>query len=173
VRTREHPRVVAATVQSAVRAIDPRLRPTLRYLDESFTERTQDALTTSRALAGLAGLVLLISAAGVHGLVSFAVARRTREIAIRSALGAGSAVLLAQVVRQFSWPVALGALAGLAVGQAVTVAGGSLGVPGFGGMGISPLAIALLAATLAAAVSALGPALRALRIEPVHGLRAE
>jgi hypothetical protein len=173
VRTREHPRVVAATVQSAVRAIDPRLRPTLHYLDESFTERTRGALTTSRALAGLAGLVLLISAAGVHGLVSYAVARRTREIAIRSALGAGPAVLLAQVVRQFSWPVALGALCGLAAGQAVTLAGGPLGLPGFGDPGVSALAIALILVTLAAAVSAVGPALRALRIEPVHGLRAE
>jgi ABC-type antimicrobial peptide transport system permease subunit len=160
-------------VQSVVRAIDPRLRPTLRYLDDSYTERAQGALTTSRALAGLAVLVLLIAAAGVHGLVSYAVARRTREIAIRSALGARSATLLAQVVRQFSWPVALGALCGLAVGQAVTLVGGSFGLPGFADPGVSALAIALLLVTLAAAVSAVGPALRALRIEPVHGLRAE
>jgi predicted permease len=173
VRTREHPRVVAATVQSAVRSIDPRLRPTLRYLDDSFTKRTQGALTTSRALAGLAGLVLLISAAGVHGLVSYAVARRTREIAIRSALGAGPATLLSQVVRQFSWPVALGALGGLAAGQAVILVGGSLGLPGFADSGVSALALALLLVTVAAAVSAVGPTLRALQVEPVDALRAE
>jgi predicted permease len=173
VRTREHPRVVAAAVQTTVRAIAPRLRPTLRYLDESFAEQAQKGLTTSGALAGLAGLVLLISMAGVHGLVSYAVARRTREIAIRSALGARSATLLAQVVRQFSWPVALAALCGLTVGQAFTLVGRWFGVPGFPDPGISPLAIALLLVTLAAAVSAVGPAIRALRIEPVHGLRVE
>jgi ABC-type antimicrobial peptide transport system permease subunit len=77
------------------------------------------------------------------------------------------------VVRQFSWPVALGALCGLAVGQAVTLVGGSFGLPGFAHPGVSALAIALLLVTLAAAVSAVGPALRALRVEPVHGLRAE
>lgn len=52
---------------------------------------------------------------GLLGLVSYAVSRKTKEIAIRLALGANRAEIISAVLRRFAWPVLLGLVAGVAV----------------------------------------------------------
>ncbi len=75
---------------------------------------------TTRALMAFAAIALLLSTLGIHGLVSFAVARRTREIGIRMALGAEAKSILLLVTRRELVLAAVGIAGGLAGSLALT-----------------------------------------------------
>jgi putative ABC transport system permease protein len=112
--------------------------------------------------------VLLLSAAGIYALMSFTVAQRTREIGIRTALGAHPHRLLAGVFARSIRQLLTGVLAGSAA-SLVAISAVGLDITG---------ATALLAAValLMVAVGVLatcGPARRALRIQASDALRAE
>jgi ABC-type antimicrobial peptide transport system permease subunit len=115
-------------------------------------------------------LALLIALGGVAAIASHSVALRTREIGIRMALGARRADAVALIVRRALTPVAIGAVAGLAIaslGSRVLVS--QL-------YGVSPLDPAAFITTAvfllsAAAVAAWLPARRAARVDPVTVLR--
>ena len=62
----------------------------------------------------LGGIAIFLAVVGLFGLVSFAVSQRTKEIAIRLALGANHARILSVVLRRFAWPVLVGLIAGVA-----------------------------------------------------------
>lgn len=112
--------------------------------------------------------VLLLSAAGVHAMMSFTIAQRTREIGIRSALGAQPRHLLFGIlsgaVRQLAIGIAAGSL--LSIGAFVLVGSG---VWSAGGLLVTVAVVMALVAFLAA----IGPARRILRIETVEALRTE
>jgi ABC-type antimicrobial peptide transport system permease subunit len=119
------------------------------------------------------GLVaLLLACAGIVGLVGYAVSQRTKEIGIRMALGAKPAQVLSVVLRQFSLPVAAGLLAGVGGAAALSK---MLRMLLYGIGNLDPIAylgaIAVFAVT--AAVAALLPARRALRVDPMRALRYE
>jgi ABC-type antimicrobial peptide transport system permease subunit len=112
--------------------------------------------------------VLLLSAAGMHALMSFTIAQRTREIGIRSALGAQSRQLLlgifGRAMRQLS--------IGLAVGSPISTS--ALSAAGVGlGPGAALLLIVAAVITIVAAFAAVGPARRSLRLPTVDALRAD
>ena len=67
-------------------------------------------------LAGFGGLALLLAAIGIYGVLSFSIARRTREMGIRLALGAGARQVFLSIVRDGMTLVGVGAVAGLIVG---------------------------------------------------------
>ncbi len=115
---------------------------------------------------------LFLALIGVYGLVSFAVAQRTREIAIRRAVGAGGAQVVGSMVRHGLWH----ALTGLAVGLLVLVPCARLLRGVLVGVGpadpvsmLAGIALLLVTATLASLV----PARRAARIDPMVSLRQE
>jgi putative ABC transport system permease protein len=119
-----------------------------------------------------AGLALLVTLAGVAGVVAFTTSRRTHEIGIRLALGAEPAAVLRRVVRSGMVPAGVG----LAVG--------ALGAIAFSGLlsrlvwGIRPLdpATFLVAGALllaGALLACLIPARRATRVDPVTALRTD
>ena len=116
------------------------------------------------------GLALLLSAIGLYGALALSVSQRTREIAIRKALGAQTASVIALVLRQGMTPALLGLSLGLFAAAAASRLMSSflLGVsPG------EPLTF-LAAAVLLAAVSLCAcsiPAWRAARVEPTQALR--
>jgi putative ABC transport system permease protein len=131
------------------------------------------SVRTGAALLGGLGLVaLLLAAAGIYGVTGYAVARRTREIGIRAALGAGRARRLRMVVGESLRPVATGLVVGL--GLALLAAVGLSRVL----HGIRPLdpvvmpgvAITLMLVALAAS---LRPAWRAASVDPVIAIRSE
>jgi putative ABC transport system permease protein len=118
------------------------------------------------ALAGL------LAALGVYGLFSWSVALRTRELAIRLTLGAKPLTVGGLVVRQSAVLVAIGLVVGIVVIRAAETAltrvlyevspsdiGSTVGASGL-----------LLVAAL---IACMPPALRAMRVDPVEGLRAE
>ena len=130
-----------------------------------------DRLTTT--LVGLCGAIALaMSTIGVYGVMTDAVQRRTREIGLRVALGAGRT----QVARLvFKDAVALAA-AGVLIGAAVALAGSYLarsfvhGLPSFDVLTLAGVSAALAAVI---AVAAILPLRRALRVHPNIALRAE
>ena len=110
--------------------------------------------------------VLLLSAAGVHALMSFTIAQRTREIGIRSALGAQPRHLLLGVFGRALRQIALGVLAGSILSVVVFVAAG------VGAWPASVLLVAVAALMIGvASLAALGPARRSLRLPTVNALR--
>jgi putative ABC transport system permease protein len=167
------PASLAGTVSAAVRGVDPEgavtaVRPMTEVMSESLG-RPRFYL----ALLGTFGAVALaLAVAGIYGVLSYAVAQRTREFGIRAALGSTTADILRLVTRQAMRLLAIGIGIGLAASLAATKLLVSLLY------GVSPLdASAWLAATvtlgLAGFVAALLPAWRATRADPVVALRAE
>jgi putative ABC transport system permease protein len=122
------------------------------------------------AAGGIAQFLLVLMA--LWALVAYAVARRTREIGIRIALGATGSEVVGLVLRPALVLVATGAIAGAAIGVAATIVLQSE----FVGLGeLEPLAgiPVLVAVTMVAAAALLVPARRAASVEPVVALRAE
>ena len=122
-------------------------------------------------LAVFAGVALLLAGIGIFGVVSFGVAQRTHEFGIRLAMGAIRRDIIGLVLRRTGGPVGVGAAAGL--GGAVALATVFRGLL-YGVRSSDPGVLMGVAAVLVgvAVVSALVPALRAARVDPVVALRS-
>jgi putative ABC transport system permease protein len=121
-------------------------------------------------IAGFAGLALLMALVGIYGVVSYAVAQRTREIGVRIALGARVNDIVAMVVGEGVRRTALGIAAGLLGALAASRAVRSLlfGVTPTDPATYAGVVALLLAVTIAAC---LVPAWRAARVDPLTALR--
>ncbi len=174
VRTgRADPSDLAASVRAAVREVD-RGAPlygvsTLesRLLAFVAPRRLQTAM-----VVGFAGVALLMAAIGIYGLVHYTVSTRTKEIAIRMAVGADTRDIFRMVIAEgltlSATGVALGLLGGAWVGQAVRnllFGVGALDPSTF----IAGSALLLSVALAACCV----PARRAMRVEPIVALRQD
>jgi ABC-type antimicrobial peptide transport system permease subunit len=124
-------------------------------------------------LCTLFGLVaLLLAATGLYGVLSYAVTRRTNEIGVRMALGAGRGQVVSMILRETGIMILIGALVGVA---------GSAGLAKliqsrlFGLKTLDPVTITTALAILAfvALVAGYIPAMRAARVNPVRALRHE
>lgn len=163
----------AAAVRNALRKVAPAIpMAEPRTWGSRLAERTAEARVLRAVLLLFGGLAALLAAVGVYGLFSWAVAMRTRELAIRLALGATAGSVGALVVRHGAALV----LAGLAGGiLAVQLLDGLLsrvlyGVSAHDGVAIGAACAVLVVAAL---VATLPPAWRAMRVNPVEGLRVE
>jgi ABC-type antimicrobial peptide transport system permease subunit len=122
------------------------------------------------AVAVVAGTAVVLSVASLHALMAFTVAQRTREIGLRSALGAEPAGIVSVIARRAFTQLALGVLIAV-IGCAVFVA---KVMPGpYRTMDGWPLALAGAAGVvlLVGILSCIGPTLRGLRIRPMDALR--
>jgi predicted permease len=173
VKTSINPRALARPLRREIASLDPNLAV---FNTKTFEEHVNDALLLPRlcatllAVFGAAGLTL--ATVGLYGVMSYAVRRRTREIGIRMALGAGTAGVLRLVLRQGLTLAVAGLAAGLAIALVVTRFLAALlygiaptDVMTFAGVGGALLAVAAAAAYL--------PARRAARIQPMSALRHE
>ncbi len=126
----------------------------------------------ARMMATLGGTALLLSALGLYGVIAYLVARRTREIGIRVALGAGKADVLRAVLADGARLVSAGMAAGMALSLIVSplLASGLWGVKPN-----QPIVIAAACGVLVlvSAVAMLVPALRACKVEALAALRYE
>jgi predicted permease len=137
-------------------------------IDETMTnERLVAALTT-----GFGALATILAAVGLYGVLAFSVARRTREIGIRMALGADRGCVLRMVFRETLALVGAGVLLGLAGAWALTRYAGSL-LYEVKPMDPSVLFAGVCSILLVALASAYLPALRASRTDPILALKQE
>jgi predicted permease len=161
-------------VKDVVRMLDPNL-PLLqtRSYDELYRYNVVDGPGVATKMIGTMGLVgLLLAIADLYGLVAYNVSRRTREIGIRMALGAGPSDVLRLVMSKGLVLVGIGTAIGLAMGFGVERLLKSA-VFNTGGVDIAVyLAVvpSMLAVTMLAAYV---PARRAARIAPTQALRYE
>ena len=173
VRTRGDPRLVFSTVQEEIRALDATL-PVFQV--QTMGARVDDALRQERLVANLAAVMsvigTLLAAIGLYGVINFTVVQRTREIAIRMALGAQRRQVLLMVIRRALMLVAIG----VGVGLPFTL--GSLRVVGTLLYDVSPddpviLSAASILVTVIGIFAGLGPARRAAATDPWSALRQE
>jgi putative ABC transport system permease protein len=173
VRTAVPPATLAQPAAAAIRAIDPEqpvadLRTMGQVLDGKLTSQRFSALV----LGVFAGVALLLAAVGIYSVLSYIVRGRSREIGIRTALGARAADVLLLVVVEGMSPVLVGIVAGTIAALASARVLKSLV---FGVSASDPLTLAAVAATLAlvALMASLVPAYRAQRFNPVNVLRGD
>jgi predicted permease len=172
-RTASDPERFATQVRAAVNEMDRNL-PVFGV--RTLTQQIDRQVFQERLVARLAGffgaLALLLACIGLYGLVSYEVARRTREIGIRTALGAEKVDVLRLVLGQGMRLTAAGAVLGIALALGLTRYAKSLL---FGVGAADPLTFAAATALLMGVtlLACYVPARRATRVDPVVALRYE
>ena len=173
VTTAVPPSSIADAVRRQVYAIDPNMPvANVRTLEQIVARSISQPRFYTTLLAVFAILALVLAAIGIFGVLSYAVAQRTREIGIRMALGARSRTVVGLVVRQAMALAAAGVAAGMIAAWWVS---GLLATLLFEVTPRDPLTYGGVAGTLAlvALFAAYVPARRATRVDPVVALRAE
>jgi putative ABC transport system permease protein len=173
IRTAGDPKSVVEAVRTRLAAVDPDL-PVLdpRTMAEHASAATLVQYAGSTMLGAFGLLVVLLTVVGLYGVLTYSVARRSRELAIRAAIGASPAdvvrLVLLDGLKISSAGIGIGCCAALAVAQLLRsqIFGVSPSDP------VTFGAIAVLLALLALAASAL-PALRASRVQPAALMRSD
>ncbi len=167
------PANTTTAIQRAVRELDPQVQAlNLRTMNEVVDRSLMQERFVAQLASFFSLFALLLASIGLYGVMSYATARRTREIGIRIALGARAVDVIRLVLRETMLLTGAGVVIGLGASFAATRLVTSLL---FGLSPTDPLTIAL-AALLMLIVAALAgylPARRAARVEPMQALRYE
>ena len=165
VRVRQDPQALALRLRRIATAVDPTMRlDELLALDEVIRREQLAMRFGALALFLVAAMVLALATAGTYALMSFIVSQRTREIGIRTALGANPQSIVASIFSR--------GLAQLALGVALGIAGLVVLEGREGGIEAPGVLLAVPALMMVVGLSACGvPARRALRIQPTEALR--
>jgi putative ABC transport system permease protein len=172
-KTQGDPQALANPVRQTIRELDPNLPvAAVRTMDEVVAATLSAPRFTGMLLGVFAALALALSAIGIYGVLSYVVSRRTREIGIRVAIGAGRGQVLRLVLGSGVGLALVGIAFGLAAAASLSRVMTTLlhdVRPG------DPATYAAVAAalTLVAIVASLIPAWRATRVDPVKALKAE
>lgn len=174
VRTRRgNPADMTAAVRAAIRSVDEQAAITdVRTMPEVMAVSTGSARFYLILLAAFAIVALVLAVSGIYGVLSYAVAQRTREFGIRSALGSTPATTVSLVAREGLRLIAIGVVIGLAGSVAATRLLSAMLY------GVSPLDRATWAATTGTLViigllATILPALRATRADPLLAIRTD
>jgi predicted permease len=173
VRTAVPPAALADTVRAIVRRGDPDVPVfDVRTIDQQLDRVMGRELTFAKLSSTFGLLALVLSAVGLYGVIAYAVSRRTRELGIRLALGAGPHRIVYLVLEEAALLVLLGIAIGLPLAYALGEAIGSL-LYNVQPADAASLAIAVTLLLAVAALSAWMPARRAARVDPLTALRHE
>ena len=173
IRTSVPPAALAQPALAAIRAIDPEqpvaeVVTMAQVIDQELTPQRFSALL----LGVFAGVALVLAAVGIHSVLSHIVRGRSREIGIRTALGARTVDVVRLVMIEGMSPALVGVVAGAV---AAVASARAMRVLVSGASASDPLTLAGVAVTLAvvALLASLVPAYRAVRVDPVNVLRAD
>lgn len=170
VQTSTDPDAILSHLRAEVRALDAQLPiSNLRSFDALRSERTANQRFDALLIGSFAALALILAAIGIYGMMSYAVAQRTREIGLRLALGASRSTVILHFLNTALRMVAIGLVIGLAFALPLTrllqsMLFGVVASDGitYAGVFLVVTGVALLAASL--------PAVRAAGIQPVTAL---
>lgn len=173
IRTAGDPAQMIAAVRKAILSVNENLpvegaRPLVESVDRTNAQPRMVARLCS--IFGL--MALLLAATGLYGVLSYSVARRTNEIGIRMALGAGRGRVVQMILRETGVMIAIG----VAAGVAFTAAGVQMVKSRLYGLGaLDPAAVIAAVAILGVVALAAGyiPAARAAKVNPTQALRHE
>ncbi len=173
VRTATDPENVVSAVRAAVRDFDPNIAlASFTTMSQTFEDSVAERRFAATLLTAFAALALLLAAMGIYGVLSYAVAQRTREFGVRMALGARAADVRLMVLREAGVSVLIGVSLGLAGALAITrVMSGML----FGVTATDPLTFggAILVLITTALAASWMPALRATHVDPMQAMRPD
>jgi predicted permease len=176
-RSAGDPLSLVPAVRAAVASVD---RNVPLFGVETETQQIDDALLQERLFAKLAGFfgltALLLASAGLYGILSYAVARRTSEIGIRMALGAQRANVLRMILRETLLLVLAGVVIGIPASFAATQFASSVIsnlLFGIKATDISTIVLATMLLIVVAVFAGVLPARRAMRVDPMVALRYE
>jgi putative ABC transport system permease protein len=172
-RTNRPPADAVSALRDKVRAIDP-ASPLfdVGVLQESVDSSFDNRRAVMLLLAAFAGLALFLSALGIYGVLAYDVSQRTREIGVRSAVGASRGQIASLILKQGLWKGGIGVVLGL-VGAALLSR--SMTTLLFNVRPTDPTVFAVVSFVLiaVAALASYLPARRASRIDPLVALREE
>jgi putative ABC transport system permease protein len=180
VRGRIDPLNVVPRIRELATAVDPSLRiEQMTRLDRVVDDKLWFYGLWLRVTMSLTGVALLLSLSGIYSVLSYTVARRTREIGVRVALGASARLVITSIFRRPLTQVVLGV-----IGGSMLIALGALALQRtteFSSLGRSGLTLSEIAGLIAYAILMVGvcmlacvvPTMRALRVQPTEALRAE
>jgi ABC-type antimicrobial peptide transport system permease subunit len=171
-RTAGNISAIKTGIRQEAHAIDPSLRVDIQTVDESLEARIGPLKTASLLMTALSGLALLMAAVGIYAILAYAVSQRTREIGIRTALGAQQREILLLVMQRTMMLIAagigfglFGALALMRIFASSFVKVGALDVVTCVTVSAFVAGFAMLAGYL--------PARKALKVDPAYALRCE
>jgi len=173
IRSSTPPAALTAAVRRIVHRVDPdQPVSNVRMMDDVVSDVTAARATQVRVLGAFAFVAFLLAAVGIHGVLSYSVSSRRREIGVRMALGAQPMSMIRMVLRQAAVLAVAGVLPGVLLAY---VAGRAMqGLLA----GIQPAdvetfgAVAVLCLVMTVAGS-LAPAMRAVRVDPATALRTD
>ena len=166
-------RQMVPQVRRVLASIDPDLPPeNLRTLDEQIGKNIQTDRLVLQLAATFAILATVLAMLGLYGVMAHSVTRRTREIGIRMALGAGPHRIRGMVLRELGWILGIGLVTGVPAALALSKYTRSqlFGVEAFD---LVVVAGAVAALALTAVAAAYLPVRRASRVNPLDALRYE
>ena len=173
IRTIADPNALLNMIRRTISGVNADLPITsARTIDDLIDSRNQQPRTIARLCAIFGAIALLLAAIGLYGVLSYNVARRTNEIGVRMALGAGHGEVTKMIFKETGVLIGIGMLAGMAAVFATTrlVASRLYGLSA-----LDPATIAVALGILGAVALAAGyiPAARAARVSPLAALRHE
>jgi putative ABC transport system permease protein len=173
IRSSEDPALLAPILEKIVHQLDPLLvLSQVHTMDEIVAATESSRRFNTVTISAFAAIALLLSLLGIYGVLSYAVAQRTREIAIRIALGASRNVVLLRTLRYGLALAATGVLGGLIASIGLTHFLKSL-LYGVRPLDSPTIGGAVLVLLCCCVVASLWPARRAASIDPMQTLRME
>ena len=166
------PALLANSVRRAIQEADPDVAPQVQLMQDHVAESVGERRFTLLVMSAFAAIGLILATVGIFGVVSYAVAQRTREMGIRLALGATGVSVRTLVLRNAMVPVILGLLAGLTAASAMSrIMGGLL----YEVTPTDPVTLLTVSGLLlgAALVASWIPAARGTRVDPMITMRGE
>jgi ABC-type antimicrobial peptide transport system permease subunit len=153
-------------------AANPHLTPSITPLRAGYAKSVTQVEEIASIVSMLGGVATFLAVVGLFGLVSYAVSQRTKELAIRLALGARRIEIFTSIARRFAWPV----LAGMVLGITATAAVSQLirrALYGISGLDPASYIAALALLTGVLGVAAMLPIRRAFRIDIASNLHSD
>jgi putative ABC transport system permease protein len=172
-RTERDPTQFGRTLQDVIWSVDPE-QPIfqLTTMEQIVARAVFLPRLSTTLLVSFAVVALLLAALGIYGVLSYSVTQRTREIALRMALGSDGNRTLSMVMRHSMALIAAGAMIGLA-GAALLAQSLTRVLFGIGPFDVPSFSLAALVLVLAGIAATLTPAIRAMRVDPMVALREQ